>query len=85
VSGFGPRSLGLAARHGDGAIFPLPPHPAVLEHFWEHVEAGARESGRELERSSCYTAAREPAIESMSIVASVSRVTGFFENLDAGP
>ena len=57
VSGFGPRSLGLAGRHGDGAIFPLPPHPAVLEHFWEHVEAGARESGRELDRSRYYTTA----------------------------
>jgi alkanesulfonate monooxygenase SsuD/methylene tetrahydromethanopterin reductase-like flavin-dependent oxidoreductase (luciferase family) len=57
VSGFGPRSLGLAGRHGDGAIFPLPPHLAVLERFLEHVEAGARESGRELERSNYYTTA----------------------------
>ena len=57
VSGFGPRSLGLAGRHGDGAIFPLPPHPAVLERFWEHVEAGARDSGRALDRSRYYTTA----------------------------
>jgi alkanesulfonate monooxygenase SsuD/methylene tetrahydromethanopterin reductase-like flavin-dependent oxidoreductase (luciferase family) len=50
VSGFGPRSLALAGRHGDGAILAMPPNPAVMELFWQHVEAGARQAGRSLER-----------------------------------
>lgn len=57
VSGFGPRSLGLAGRHGDGAVMVLPPHPAVMEHFWEAIEAGARAAGRSLDRGRFFTAA----------------------------
>jgi len=50
ISGFGPRSLGLAGRHGDGAIVAMPPHPNVMRHFWKAIEAGAREADRELDR-----------------------------------
>jgi len=57
VSGFGPRSLGLAGRHGDGAVMVLPPIPGVMEGFWGAIEAGARAAGRELDRSSFYTTA----------------------------
>lgn len=57
VSGFGPRSLGLAGRHGDGAILAMPPNPEVMEYCWTCIEAGAREAGRELDRSSFYTCA----------------------------
>lgn len=57
VSGFGPRSLGLAGRHGDGAVLVLPPSAAVMEGFWGAIEAGAREAGRELDRSHFYTTA----------------------------
>ncbi|MCP5067634.1 MAG: LLM class flavin-dependent oxidoreductase, partial [bacterium] len=30
VSAFGPRSLGLAGHHGDGAILAMPPHPSAM-------------------------------------------------------
>ena len=52
VSGFGPRSLGLAGKHGDGAVMPFPPAPSVLEGFWAAIEAGAGEAGRSLDRES---------------------------------
>jgi len=51
VSGFGPRSLGLAGRHGDGAVLALPPDPAVMEHIWRYIDAGAEAAGRALDRS----------------------------------
>jgi alkanesulfonate monooxygenase SsuD/methylene tetrahydromethanopterin reductase-like flavin-dependent oxidoreductase (luciferase family) len=57
VSGFGPRSLGLAGRHGDGAVLAMPPNPQVLEYWWSCIEDGAREAGRSLERNSFYTCA----------------------------
>jgi alkanesulfonate monooxygenase SsuD/methylene tetrahydromethanopterin reductase-like flavin-dependent oxidoreductase (luciferase family) len=50
VSGFGPRSLALAARHGDGAILGWPPRLEVLERFLGMLRAGAEASGRRLER-----------------------------------
>ena len=57
VSGFGPRSLGLAGRHGDGAVVALPPNAAVMESFWKAIEAGASSAGRALDRSCFYTTA----------------------------
>ena len=40
VSGFGPRSLALAGKHGDGAILGWPPTVAILERFLKMVDAG---------------------------------------------
>lgn len=57
VSGFGPRSLGLAGRYGDGAVLAMPPHPNVMEHFWKAIEAGALEAGRSIDRDSFFTCA----------------------------
>ena len=57
VSGFGPRSLGLAGRYGDGAVLAMPPHPNVMEHFWKAIEAGALEAGRPIDRDSFFTCA----------------------------
>jgi 5,10-methylenetetrahydromethanopterin reductase len=57
VSGFGPRSLGLAGRHGDGAVLAMPPNPAVMEGIWGLIEAGAGEAGRNLDRASYETCA----------------------------
>jgi 5,10-methylenetetrahydromethanopterin reductase len=48
VSGFGARSLGLAGRHGDGAIVALPPRPEVVAFYRQSIEAGARAAGRTL-------------------------------------
>ena len=46
VSGFGPKSLGLAGKHGDGAIFAAGGAGGVqaARHM---IEVGAREAGRE--------------------------------------
>lgn len=64
VSGFGPRSLGVAGRHGDGAVLAFPVHPAVMTHFWKHLEAGARDAGRSLDRD----AFRTTALSTISIL-----------------
>jgi alkanesulfonate monooxygenase SsuD/methylene tetrahydromethanopterin reductase-like flavin-dependent oxidoreductase (luciferase family) len=57
VSGFGPKSLGLAGKHGDGAVLPMPPHPNVMEAFWQAIEAGAKAAGRSLDRGRFQTTA----------------------------
>ncbi len=49
VSGFGPRSLALAGRHGDGAVIALPSAPEHVGMARQAVDAGAREAGRRLE------------------------------------
>lgn len=55
VSGFGPRSLALAGRYGDGAVLSIPPSPDVLERVWLGIEAGAAAVGRTIDRSSFFT------------------------------
>jgi alkanesulfonate monooxygenase SsuD/methylene tetrahydromethanopterin reductase-like flavin-dependent oxidoreductase (luciferase family) len=58
VSGFGPRSLGLAGKHGDGAVLAMPANPAVMANIWrmlEMLEEGAAAAGRTLDRSDFYT------------------------------
>ncbi|MYD97263.1 MAG: LLM class flavin-dependent oxidoreductase [Gammaproteobacteria bacterium] len=57
VSGFGPKSLGLAGKHGDGAVLALPPNPAVMENLWRRIEDGATAVGREIDRDAYYTTA----------------------------
>lgn len=55
VSGFGPRSLGLAGKHGDGAVLAMPANPAVMANIWRMLEEGAAAAGRTLDRSDFYT------------------------------
>ena len=57
VSGFGPRSLRLAGRYGDGAVLAAPRNPAVMTSIWHHLEEGASEAGHELDREQFYTTA----------------------------
>ena len=57
VSGFGPRSLALAGKHGDGAVLAMPANPAVMARIWSMIEAGALDAGREIDRDSYYTTA----------------------------
>jgi alkanesulfonate monooxygenase SsuD/methylene tetrahydromethanopterin reductase-like flavin-dependent oxidoreductase (luciferase family) len=47
ISGFGPRSLGLAGMYGDGAVIGATGESS-LGSMWHMVQAGAREAGREL-------------------------------------
>ena len=51
VSGFGPKSLALAGKHGDGLVLSVPPDAALAEGLWKNVERGASEAGRSLDRS----------------------------------
>jgi len=55
VSGFGPRSLALAGKHGDGAVLSIPPRPGALTKVWDSLEAGAEGAGRSIDRSQFYT------------------------------
>ena len=57
VSGFGPKSLALAGKHGDGAVLALPATPGVMENIWHMIEAGAEQAGRTVERERYYTTA----------------------------
>ncbi len=55
VSGFGPRSIGLAGKHGDGIVLSIPPQADVMKRVWNRIEAGAAEVGRTIDRESFYT------------------------------
>ena len=48
VSGFGPRSLALAGKHGDGAVLALVGNPAAMASVWHMMQEGARSVGREI-------------------------------------
>ncbi len=54
VSGFGPKSLGLAGRYGDGAVLTLPRSGAAMESFFAAIEQGATGT---LDRQKFYTTA----------------------------
>jgi len=51
VSGFGPKSLALAGKHGDGLVLSVPPDPALAGGLWQSVERGAAEVGRTIDRN----------------------------------
>ncbi len=55
VSGFGPRSLGLASRFGDGAVLSIPPIPERMERVWQALVKGADDAGRAITSDSFYT------------------------------
>ena len=57
VSGFGPKSLALAGKHGDGAVLALPANPAAMANVWQRIEEGANQAGRRLDRAAYYTTA----------------------------
>ncbi len=57
VSGFGPKSLGLAGKHGEGAVMAFAASGGVMESIWLMIEDGARSIGRAIDRSSFYTTA----------------------------
>lgn len=57
VSGFGPRSLGLAGKHGDGAVIAFAASTGALEMMWSMIEAGANKVGRTIDRDKFYLSA----------------------------
>ncbi len=54
VSGFGPKSLALAGKHGDGAVLAMPASAPMMENIWQMIEAGA---GDDFNRDDFYTTA----------------------------
>ena len=52
VSGFGPKSLALAGKHGDGAVLAMPASAAMMENIWSMIEAGGP-----VDRENFYTTA----------------------------
>lgn len=52
VSGFGPNSLALAGKHGDGAVLAMPASAAMMENIWRMIEAGGS-----VDRDNFYTTA----------------------------
>lgn len=57
VSGFGPKSLGLAGKYGDGAVVSLPANGGAMEAMWGMIETGAKSVGRHIDRDTFYTSA----------------------------
>ena len=55
VSGFGRRSLGLAGKHGAGAVLSIPPYAPFMEHAWAGIEAGAAAADRTIDRDDYFT------------------------------
>ncbi len=56
ISGFGPRAMALAARHGDGLVMAVPPRPEAIERVWGRLDAAASAVGRVVDRDQFLTA-----------------------------
>jgi 5,10-methylenetetrahydromethanopterin reductase len=56
ISGFGPRAMALAAKHGDGLVMSVPPHPGAVKRVWDRLSAAADLAGRSLSPSNFLTA-----------------------------
>lgn len=48
ISGFGPKSLALAGKYGDGAVLALVGDPAAMASVWHMIGEGARSVGRDV-------------------------------------
>ncbi|MEM9653578.1 MAG: LLM class flavin-dependent oxidoreductase [Actinomycetota bacterium] len=62
ISGFGPRSLALAGKHGDGAVLSIPPVPGFMDRVWTSVERGATEAGVTIRRGDFLTCSLTTAV-----------------------
>src|SRR5256886_10676817 len=49
VSGFGPRAMELAGKHGDGLVFAIPPRGVAVAEALGHAHKGAASAGRALD------------------------------------
>ena len=49
VSGFGPRAMELAGKHGDGLVFAIPPRGIAVADALGHARNGAARAGRILD------------------------------------
>jgi 5,10-methylenetetrahydromethanopterin reductase len=55
ISGFGPRAMALAARHGDGLVMSVPPHPSAVERVWGRLRVAAADVGRVIAPDNYFT------------------------------
>jgi len=49
VSGFGPKAMELAGKHGDGLVFAIPPRGVPVREALGHAATGAARVGRSLD------------------------------------
>jgi 5,10-methylenetetrahydromethanopterin reductase len=49
VSGFGPRAMATAVRHGDGLVMSVGPRASSVERVWERLRAAGHEIGRSID------------------------------------
>jgi 5,10-methylenetetrahydromethanopterin reductase len=56
VSGFGPRAMALAVRHGDGLVTSVPANADGMARMWARLDDAAAATGRTLDRSGFLTA-----------------------------
>ena len=55
VSGFGPKSLALAGKYGDGAVIAAAANQAVMTSIFHQIAAGAEAAGRVFNKAEFYT------------------------------
>jgi 5,10-methylenetetrahydromethanopterin reductase len=55
ISGFGPRAMALAAKHGDGLVMSIPPHQGAVERVWARLRATAQAIGRSIDPTNFLT------------------------------
>ncbi|MGI9029385.1 MAG: LLM class flavin-dependent oxidoreductase [Ilumatobacteraceae bacterium] len=55
VSGFGPRAMAAAVRHGDGLVMSIHPDVESLELTWARLDAAAADAGTTLDRDEFLT------------------------------
>lgn len=57
ISGFGPKSLAVAGKHGDGAVLVPPSDGAMMLNIYRMIEEGAKQVGRTIDRDNYLTTA----------------------------
>ena len=57
ISGFGPKSLGVAGKYGDGAVLAMPANSNVMNNLWGMMESGASKQEESLDRENFLTTA----------------------------
>lgn len=57
VSGFGPKSLGIAGKHGDGAVLAMPANANIMANIWRMLESNESSNQNSIDRSSFLTTA----------------------------
>ena len=57
ISGFGPKSLAVAGRHGDGAVLAMPANANIMANIWRMLEAGSGSAKSDLDRNRFQTTA----------------------------